>query len=200
MHRKPFFAFNFALAITAFIASFSIILVSNNTPVHAEEDINAATVDDNFGDSTAVPTSLDPETESTETPDSTAALADSTKIIQCTGSEFHSYCSNDYNCYKNDAGEQVCEYIPFSTESYHCDAADESGQSTCEEIDLAENTTNNLAENGTSGEGTVLCADSDEPGCEETSSELWPLILSLSALAICIVFVIVINLANRKKS
>ncbi len=72
-----------------------------------------------------------------------------------------------------------------------------------------------ILEEGTSGEPEVVCADASEPGCEDTNTtpeiveedgerteiepELWPLILSLSALGITIVFVIIINLCGRKK-
>lgn len=72
-----------------------------------------------------------------------------------------------------------------------------------------------ILDEGTSGEPEVVCADKSEPGCEDTDSnpeevatdgeeeelepELWPLILSLSALGATIVFVIIINLFGRKK-
>lgn len=60
-------------------------------------------------------------------------------------------------------------------------------------------------EEGTSGEPEVVCASTDEPGCEdaeiteETDPETWPLIVSLSALGATIVIVIIINLFGRKK-
>lgn len=169
----------------------------NHSFTYAEEVVDG-TVNDTF---TEVNTTSEPVT-TTDAPvdDSTAVVTDSTGLIQCTGGEFRSYCSNEYNCYTNEAGEQICEYIPFSTEEYHCEDPDGDGQSTCEKIDLTENTIENVEENGTSGEGEVICADADEPGCEEVGEpELWPLILSLSALGFCIIFVIVINLASRKK-
>lgn len=70
-------------------------------------------------------------------------------------------------------------------------------------------------DNGTSGEPEVVCADPNEPGCEDKNSnpdivdengdeeelepETWPLIVSLSTLGATIVFVIIINLFGRQK-
>lgn len=110
-------------------------------------------------------------------------FADAIQPVQCTGSEFHTYCNNDYECHENATGEQVCEYI--------------------EEF-----------EEGTSGEPEVVCADENESDCQNTTPEsevvepdgteeaiepeLWPLIVSLSALGATIVFVIIINLCGRQ--
>lgn len=73
----------------------------------------------------------------------------------------------------------------------------------------------NVLEEGTADEPLVVCADSSEPGCEDTNSnpeiveedgeteeiepETWPLIVSLAALGATIVFVIIINLFGRQK-
>lgn len=58
-----------------------------------------------------------------------------------------------------------------------------------------------LEHNGTSGEPEVVCADPNEPGCEDPAvdPEMWPLYLSLGALGFTILFVIIINLINRRK-
>lgn len=58
-----------------------------------------------------------------------------------------------------------------------------------------------LEHNGTSGEPEVVCADPNEPGCEDPAvdPEMWPLYLSLGALGFTILFVIIINLINRHK-
>lgn len=58
-----------------------------------------------------------------------------------------------------------------------------------------------LEHNGTSGEPEVVCADPNEPGCEDeaVAPEMWPLYLSLGALGFTILFVIIINLINRRK-
>lgn len=55
--------------------------------------------------------------------------------------------------------------------------------------------------NGTSGEPEVVCADPNEPGCEDEAldPEIWPLILSLSALGMTIIFIIIINLIGHRK-
>lgn len=73
----------------------------------------------------------------------------------------------------------------------------------------------NILDNGTSGESEVVCADKTEPGCEDTDTnpeivdengdteelepELWPLIVSLSALGATVLFVIIINLFGHQK-
>lgn len=72
----------------------------------------------------------------------------------------------------------------------------------------------NIFYNGTSGEAEVICASEDEADCpntsapdnaetdqedEETEPAMWPLILSLSALGVTIIFVIIINICGRKK-
>lgn len=73
----------------------------------------------------------------------------------------------------------------------------------------------NMLEEGTSGEPLVVCADESESGCEDTDiapeiveedgeteeiePEMWPLIVSVSALGATVVFVIIINLFGRKK-
>lgn len=59
-----------------------------------------------------------------------------------------------------------------------------------------------LEHNGTSGEPEVVCADENEPDCspEDTADpELWPYILSLSALGVTFLVIIIINLFGRKK-
>lgn len=60
---------------------------------------------------------------------------------------------------------------------------------------------NDIDHNGTSGEPEVVCADPNEPGCEDEAidPEMWPLYLSLGALGFTILFVIIINLINRRK-
>lgn len=61
----------------------------------------------------------------------------------------------------------------------------------------------NAIHEGTSGEPEVVCADANEPGCEDTEDtsdpELWPMILSFSALGVAFVLVIIINLSRRQK-
>ena len=56
---------------------------------------------------------------------------------------------------------------------------------------------------GTSGEPEVICASTDEPGCEdiEDGSEpaLWPMIVSLSAIGAAFILIMIINLSHRKK-
>ncbi len=72
--------------------------------------------------------------------------------------------------------------------------------------DLAENE----LDNGTSGEAEVVCADENEPGCSqpettaiedaEVEPEIWPMILSLSALGITVVCIVVFNIIGHKKA
>lgn len=67
---------------------------------------------------------------------------------------------------------------------------------------------------GLADEPEVVCADENEPDCadpddpetlndpedlETSDAAMWPLILSLSALGATILFVLIINLATRKK-
>lgn len=60
---------------------------------------------------------------------------------------------------------------------------------------------NDILHNGTSGEAEVVCASTDEPGCEDEAidPEMWPLYLSLGALGVTILLVIIINLIGRHK-
>lgn len=74
----------------------------------------------------------------------------------------------------------------------------------------------NMLEEGTADEPLVVCADESEEDCDTADSapeeveddgeldeiepELWPLVISLSALGATVVFVIIINLFGRKKS
>ncbi len=72
---------------------------------------------------------------------------------------------------------------------------------------LEENCPNadNIEHEGTSGEPEVVCADPNEPGCEnadesaESEPELWPVYVSLGALGTMIILVIIINLLGGKK-
>lgn len=95
--------------------------------------------------------------------------------------------------------------IPCPAECYN-----EAGdfQEGCRRLETGE------IDNGLSGEATVVCADENEPGCspeeiekdqaeleaeEGIEPETWPMILSLSALGVTILFVIIFNLLSRKK-
>lgn len=60
---------------------------------------------------------------------------------------------------------------------------------------------NDIDHNGTSGEAEVVCADPNEPGCENeaTDPEMWPLYLSLGALGATVLLVLIINLIGHRK-
>lgn len=127
---------------------------------------------------------------------------DTTAIIECSGNAFSTVCSNDYQCENSQNGEENCQYVPFSEIEYDCGEPDEKGMRICCKRTAEEIA--NIEHNGTSGEAEVICADENEPDCTpeneaETEPELWPLILSLSALGFTIVFVIIINLIGRRK-
>lgn len=63
---------------------------------------------------------------------------DSIESIECTGNEYHSYCSNEYRCTTDDAGVETCEYVPTSNaESSEEDAAEEvSPEPTAEDPEM----------------------------------------------------------------
>lgn len=112
------------------------------------------------------------------------------------------------NCLGSDSEnpENCAEVVDDCAEGYVLSVAD-----TCVTPEEAEAM---LAE-GTADEPLVICADESESDCEATDAEpeevesdgelediepeLWPLIISLSALGATILFVIIINLFGRKK-
>lgn len=93
-----------------------------------------------------------------------------------------------------------------STETSPC--VDENGDliQDCGIIDYASNPDNefeNAIDNGLADEPEVVCADENEPDCNtndsETEPELWPLIVSVSALGTTVILIFIINLFGRKK-
>lgn len=82
-----------------------------------------------------------------------------------------------------------------------------SGNADAEPIFAGESTEleDTIDHEGTSGEPEVICADPTEPGCEdaavedEIDPELWPLIISLAALGLTVLFVIIFNIIGRKR-
>lgn len=79
-----------------------------------------------------------------------------------------------------------------------CDeTTDENCQDTPERYDAD---LENALDEGLADEPEVICATGDEEGCnDEANSEMWPLYISLGALATTIILVIIINLFGRKK-
>lgn len=70
-----------------------------------------------------------------------------------------------------------------------------------DEIDESDTVENEIDHNGTSGEPEVVCADPNEPGCEDEAvePEMWTLYLSLGALGATVILIIIINLIGRHK-
>ncbi len=130
--------------------------------------------------------------------ENTTNTTDTINIIECSGNEFYSYCSNEFKCELNAAGEEICAYVPFSEEKYRCNEIENMpGQRLCWRLD---NMVENVIDEGTSGEAEVVCADPDEPGCkEETEVPLWPCIISISAIVATLAVIVVLNLFGRKK-
>ena len=74
-------------------------------------------------------------------------------------------------------------------------ACDEAIDDNCN----TESELKNALDEGLANEPEVICATEDEEGCGETDSEMWPLYVSLGALAATILLVIIINLIGRRK-
>jgi len=88
---------------------------------------------------------------------------------------------------------------PDATSTQDCDdTTDEKCQTEAERYDTE---LENALEEGLANEPEVICATGDEEGCEDAKTEpaLWPLYLSLGAIAVTIVVIIVLNLIGRKK-
>lgn len=51
---------------------------------------------------------------------------DSIEPIECTGNEYHSYCSNEYRCTTDGAGVETCEYITTSNTESSEDVTEEA--------------------------------------------------------------------------
>lgn len=89
--------------------------------------------------------------------------------------------------------------VEDATGDEDCDqTTDPDCQPAPERVDTEQDLENALDE-GLVNEPEVVCADGDESDCEgDSEPEIWPLVLSLSALAVTIVFIIIINLIGRK--
>lgn len=81
------------------------------------------------------------------------------------------------------------------------DDIDDSDNEPTDVFDTDTTTDDNIDYTGTSGEAEVVCANSDEPGCEDEAidPEMWPLYISLGALGATILLVFIINLIGHYK-
>ncbi len=182
------FAFSFALSTLLVLPTFA---ESNISPSVSHGTISEIP---NYDDD-IMPISEDDEVtpiNDESAPNNTTE--DTTTYIECRGNNERSYCSNEYVCFPNSDGTQglTCAYAATNNDQLpetYC-IEDENGERICGRHDVFQN----IIDEGTSGEGEVICATPGEPGCEDSDSELWPLILSLSALGATILFVIIINL------
>lgn len=102
-------------------------------------------------------------------------------------------------------GESEAVTTSETDESHPVDEActDETSaecQTTNPEVTENEAELENALDEGLADEPEVICATGDEEGCEkEVDPEMWPLYLSLGALAVTVIVVIIINLIGRKK-
>jgi len=81
----------------------------------------------------------------------------------------------------------------------NCDpTTDENCQTSTERYDTE---LENALDEGLANEPEVICASDDEEDCEDAETEpaLWPLYISLGAIAITIVVIVVLNLIGRRK-
>lgn len=164
----------------------------SQTQIAADEIADTVTPDNTNYDDQVMPL--------TNNDDSTTY--DATAIIECTGDAYSSVCSNELVCETNPDGTESfnCEYALFSEIEYECGEYNEAGMRPCRKRTAEEIA--NIEHNGTSGEAEVICADENETDCrpeDNTEPELWPLILSVSALGFTILFVVIINLGKSKK-
>lgn len=85
----------------------------------------------------------------------------------------------------------------IDTETVTTDTSADSDSNSGSDSELE----NNIIHEGTSGEAEVVCASTDEPGCEDEAidPEMWPLYISLGALGATILLVIIINLIGHRK-
>lgn len=181
--------------------------VSLALPTFAESSISQETSNGTVSEPTNYDNNIMPISENGEVtpindepaPDHTSenGSQDSATYIECRGNNERSYCSNQYICFPRSDGTQglTCAYAATDNDQLpetYC-IEDENGERICNRRDVFQN----IIDEGTSGEGEVICATPGEPGCEDSESELWPLILSLSALGATIIFVILINLLGR---
>lgn len=167
------------VSLTVGIMAFGLFFASQSQAVYAAEcpdgtivdDLNSCLIQNDPTVEQEAPTETPGSTP--ESPDASGEITepneDSLEPIECTGSEWHSYCANEYRCEENEAGEQVCAYVTESTSDEN-NAPDQAEEEIEEEIEIS------------------------------TEPELWPMIVSASALGFTLLFIIIINLAGRKKS